>query len=262
MNHQFKIFATFLSLFCLTACQNDTPKTEQPSQPIVQTVPNTPSVKTPNFEGFWLNSLYLKEIQNTMSPSKAAQKAEIVAMSIKNDSIDKLEAGLVFNWHEGNGYKIKSLGGDKFQLTDPNDNNKKAFDLSFSDGSIKLNDTIAFTRMGSSADGENSLTDYLVGGTYLIKGTTNAVTFSKNKITGLKPYTVYNVLLDYATEQGILFDQIALSIKENERSEYYGFERKGKNLTIFKLNCKNPKEDPCMSYSKGKVVYELIGQGQ
>ena len=261
MNYRFRIIATFLSIFMLAACQNNTSKSEQSPQSVIQTEKATPSVKTPNFEGFWVNSLYLKELQATLSPSKATKKAEIVAISIKPDSLDKLEAGLVFNWHEGNSYKIKSLEGDKFQLTDPNADNKKAFDLSLVDGTLKLNDSIAFTRMGNSADGENSLTDYLVGGTYTLKGTTNTVTLSKNKITGLKPYTIYSVLLDYVTEQGTIFDQIALSIKENERSEYFGFEKKGKNLTIFKLNCKNPKQDPCMSYSKGKVVYELIGQG-
>ena len=266
MNYKLKAIATLLSIYMLSACQNNTHKTEQTTQTAVQTEQATPSVntthsvKTPNFEGFWVNSLYLKEFQATLSPSKAAKKAEIVAISIKPDSLDKLEAGLVFNWHEGNGYKIKSLGGDKFQLTDPNTDNKKAFDLALTDGALKLNDTLAFTRMGNSADGENSLTDYLVGGTYTLKGTTNTVTFSKNKITGLSPYTVYSVLLDYVTEQGTIFDQIALSIKENARSEYFGFEKKGKNLTIFKLNCKTPKQDPCMSYSKGKVVYELIGQ--
>lgn len=260
MHYKFKIIATVLSIYIFTACQNSTPKTEQPSEAVAKTEQAPPSVKTPNFEGFWVNSLYLKELQATLSPSKAANKAEIVAISIKPDSMDKMEAGLVFNWHEGNSYKIKSLGGNKFQLTDPNTDNKKAFDLTLIDGTLALNDTLAFTRMGNSADGESSLTDYLVGGTYTIKGTTNTVTFSKNKITGLKPYTVYNVLLDYITEQGTIFDQIALSIKENERSEYFGFEKKGKNLTIFKLNCKSPKQDPCMSYSKGKVVYELIGQ--
>ena len=251
MNYKFKVIATFLSIHIFAACQNSTPKTEQPSQSVIQTEQATPSVKAPNFEGFWVNSLYLKELETTMSPSKAAKKAEIVAISIKQDSMGKLEAGLVFNWHEGNSYKIKSLSGDKFQLIDPNNDNKKAFDLTLSSGSLKLNDTIAFTRMGNSADGENSLTDYIVGGTYTIKGTTNTVIFSKNTITGLKPYTVYSVLLDYITEQGTIFDQIAFSIKENERSEYFGFEKKGKNLTIFKLNCKNPKEDPCMSYNKG-----------
>ena len=251
MNYKFKVIATFLSIHIFAACQNSAPKTEQPSQSVIQTEQATPSVKAPNFEGFWVNSLYLKELETTMSPSKAAKKAEIVAISIKQDSMGKLEAGLVFNWHEGNSYKIKSLSGDKFQLIDPNNDNKKAFDLTLSSGSLKLNDTIAFTRMGNSADGENSLTDYIVGGTYTIKGTTNTVIFSKNTITGLKPYTVYSVLLDYITEQGTIFDQIAFSIKENERSEYFGFEKKGKNLTIFKLNCKNPKEDPCMSYNKG-----------
>ena len=213
MNYKLKIIATFLSIYWLSACQNNAPKSEQTTQSSVQSekatpsVNNTPSVKTPNFEGFWINSLYFKEIQTSLSPSKAAKKAEIVAMSIKQDSMGKLEAGLVFNWHEGNSYKIKSLGSDKFQLTDPNDNNKKAFDLSFADGTLKLNDSIAFTRMGNSADGENSLTDYLVGGTYILKGTTNTIIFTKNKITGLKPYTVYSVLLDYITEQGTLFDQ-------------------------------------------------------
>ncbi len=260
MNYKFKVIATFLSIHIFAACQNSTPKTEQATQSAVQTVPTTPSISVPNFEGFWVNSLYLKELQSTLSPSKAAKKAEIVAISIKQDSLEKLEAGLVFNWHEGNSYKIKTLEEGKFQLIDPNADNKKAFDLALSSNSLKLNDTIAFTRMGNSADGENSLTHYIVGGTYTIKGSTNTVTFSKNTITGLKPYTVYNVLLDYITEQGTIFDQIALSIKENERSEYFGFEKKGKNLTIFKLNCKNPKEDPCMSYNKGKVVYELIGQ--
>ncbi len=260
MNYKLKIIATFLSIFTIAACQNNTSKTEQTTQSTVQTEKATPSVKTPNFEGFWINSLYFKELQATLSPSKAAKKAEIVAISIKQDSTDKLEAGLVFNWHEGNSYKIKSVSGDKFQLIDPNADNKKAFDLSLSDGTLKLNDTLAFTRMGSSVDGENSLTDFLVGGTYTLKGTTNTVILGKNKITGLKPYTMYSVLLDYVTEQGTIFDQIALSIKENERSEYFGFEKKGKNLSIFKLNCKNPKEDPCMSYSRGKVVYELIGQ--
>ncbi len=261
MHYKFKVVATLLSIYLFTACQNSTPKTEQATPPTVQIQEPTPSVKTPNFEGFWINSLYLKELQTTLSPSKAAKKAEIVAISIKPDSLDKLEAGLVFNWHEGNGYKIKSLGENKFQLTDPNADNKKAFDLALADGTLKLNDTIAFSRMGNSEDGENSLTDYLVGGTYTLKGTQDKVTFSKSTITGLKPYTVYNVLLDYITEQGTIFDQIALSIKENERSEYFGFEKKGKNLTIFKLNCKTPKQDPCMSYSRGKVVYELIGQG-
>lgn len=252
-----KTFIICLICICLwTACDNNGSKTINTTQPEVQKIATS---DMPDFEGFWVNNRYLEELKKTMSPSKASTKAEIVAVSIKEDSVNQFSAGLVFNWHEGNSYKLQKADGQKYQLNDMLDSSK-AFDIVYQNGSVVLNDSMGFTRMGKSSDGENGLIEYIIGGTYKLKGTDEIVTFKEGKITGLKTYNFYSILLDYITEQGTVYDQIILSAKENEPNRYVGFQIKGSQLTIFELKCKNPKEDPCMNYNRGKVMYELIKQ--
>ncbi|MCB0520810.1 MAG: hypothetical protein H6577_21490 [Lewinellaceae bacterium] len=242
---------TFLVTLFLFSCNNEQhPKTAE-----------SPAEKKGGMGlvGYWANANWWQALKETKSPMKAAAFAEISFAHIYQDS-SQLVADVVYNWHEGMQYWLQP-NDSKFDLINPYDKVKTHEIVLQPDGSARL-DTFTFIQidMGKNEDPSKAAAARVLGGTYVVNGTSAQVVFNEEgTITGLDDYKTYNILTDYVTDE-IGSDQLMLD-RGNDQPDFYAFKIEGNQLTISFIE-QDESVKAAAVYKVGKPKMLLTKSGQ
>lgn len=205
------------------------------------------------FAGFWVNEIYVKNIERTKSP-KACQNLLESCLTIPARTLQP--TSIVSNFHEG-GAGIVVVKKDNQFLFYHNDGDTTISTLAYeiqiiSDKKIKIGKN-TFIKTN-----EKFLEDILFSGAY--KDTLGAtVQFLKDgHIKGLGSYSVYDPTYDYIGP-GMEVDQVDLG-QNPKNMDHFGFKFDKDTLFICKLNCLtlDSTDNSCMEVSMGDLKYKLV----
>lgn len=208
--------------------------------------------------GYWVNDAWWQLLQESQSPKKAAEKADIPAVTIYKDSTG-WRADVIYGWHEGLPLALKAKG-DKFELINDSYENQKMHELVLQpDESMHL-DSFVMVRLGATAEeGWSVVLGTILGGTYTAKGKSGEITFNADgSLSGLDDFQRYDLLPDYVVDE-VGADQM-MFYKNDDMPIFCVFELKGNNLKIFEVNEVNDPDNGTL-YSKGKLLYDLTKKG-
>ena len=224
-----------------------------------QSVASTPS-SNPKMDTFavlrgaWVNAKYLDALNKGVTLGKVQfdNTTEVTTLDIDSSNVQ-----MGFNFHEGMGCVLHKLDEKFFSLYDTEGSGEKREDIEIiNDHTIKVGKA-TLTKVGMGKRSEVILANTLVGGQYRLDQTT--VQFKDDgTVTGLEPYTHYNILFDYNGEINPP-NQIGL-ISKNDKTDYFAFEKQKTNLTLFDMRCVKKDGDICLKQVKGKVHWAFVGQ--
>lgn len=246
----FYAFLLISSLLLFTQCGNKANNTQEAGAEQAQ----NPEA----LAGCWINDAWWQLLQESQSPKKAAEKADIPVVTIYKDSTG-WRADVVYGWHEGLPLALKA-NGDKFELINDSYENQKMHELALQpDGSLHL-DSFVMVRLGDNTEEAWSVVlNTMLGGTYTAKGKTGEVKFSADgSVRGLDDFTRYDMLPDYVVDE-VGADQM-MFYKNDNMPIFCVFELKGSSLKIFEV--KEDKDEYGIStFSKGPLLYDLTKKG-
>ncbi len=204
--------------------------------------------------GAWVNAKYLEAMNKgiTLGKMQFDNTSEVTTLDIDSSSVQ-----MGFNFHEGMSCVLHKLDDKFYSLYDTEGSNEKRDDIEvIDDRTIKVGKA-TLKKVGVGKKSEVILANTLVGGHYMLNQTT--VQFNDDgSITGLEPYTHYNILFDYNGETNPP-NQIEL-ISNNEKTDYFAFEKQKTGLTLFDMICVKKDGEVCLKQVKGKVHWAFVGQ--
>ena len=204
--------------------------------------------------GAWVNAKYLDALNKgvTLGKIQFANTEEVTTLDIDSSNVQ-----MGFNFHEGMGCVLHKLDDKFYSLYDTEGSNEKREDIEVVDvHTIKVGKA-TLKKVGVGKKSEVILANTLVGGQYTLNQT--AVQFKDDgTITGLEPYTHYNIFFDYNGEINPP-NQIEL-ISNNEKTDSFAFEKQKKGLTLFDMICVKKDGDVCLKQVKGKVHWAFVGK--
>ena len=244
------LFCALLVMF-LIGCKNQ--NTDNKSA--TSTPSTNPTLDTfATLRGAWVNAKYLDALNKgvTLGKLQFDNTTEVTTLDIDSSNVQ-----MGFNFHEGMGCELHKLDEKFFSLYDTEGSGEKREDIEIiNDHTIKVGKA-TLTKVGMGKKSEVILANTLVGGQYKLDQTT--VQFKDDgTVTGLEPYTHYNILFDYNGEINPP-NQIGL-ISKNDKTDYFAFEKQKTNLTLFDLRCVKKDGDICLKQVKGKVHWAFVGQ--
>jgi hypothetical protein len=203
------------------------------------------------FSGFWVNEVYVKNINKSKSPSKSQNLSES-CITIRGRTLQS--TSMVSGFHEGAAEMTVLKNGNRFQFYYKYDDTIKelAYDVQIISGDkIKIGNNI-FVKTN-----EKFLEDILFSGVYL-DSLGNKIQFLKDgRIIGLNDFRMYDPIYDYVGP-GMDVDQIDLGQNLNKMT-HYGFKFNQDTLLIYNLNCLviDSTDNSCMQVDFGDIKYKL-----
>ncbi len=184
------------------------------------------------FSGNWVNGKYLRVLRQSKSPRLAQGAAELSVVVIPAAAGQR--ASLIWGFHEGSEYVLKTEAGGKAGLHDA-EGGQRAYVLEYAPAgdSLKVGDDW-FVRLAGGASPEQAANPYLFAGRYGLGD--REVTFTPDgKVTGLDSIRYYQPFLDYI-DAGMQVDQVRLG-RHPDTLQPYGFAIGGNTLTLYRLTC-------------------------
>ncbi len=207
-----------------------------------------------SLRGAWINVKYLDAMNKgaTLGKVQFDNTTEVTTLDIDSSSVQ-----MGFNFHEGMGCVLRKLDDKFYSLYDTEGSNEKRDDIEVIDEHTIKVGKATLKKVGTGKKSEVILANTLVGGQYTLGQT--AVHFNDDgTITGLEPYTHYNIFFDYNGEINPP-NQIEL-ISTNEKTDAFAFEKQKTNLSLFDMICVKKDGDICMKRVKGKVRWAFVGK--
>lgn len=273
----------FLTIFILTSCSNDKTSTVDNSSNQIDSLKQK---FIPILNGIWVLTDYIKAIEKTKSPLKAADKLQgvvtmIIDAEIKSDSID---VGASWNNHEGYNFSTYFVQGQKQNSLKTNipDYNEKTnfYELGFetiSDKTFlvlyhysktnKLIDKKAFTKVAEKQQDNDAawglqyiVNQKLFSGNYLLIDSTNSSTKinlkSDGSLTGYSDFKTYYVFTDFMGGPETILDGIAFNINE-KNSKWFAFKIHGDTTFLYSTI---GEEEAGELLQLDKIKYKLVRQ--
>ena len=203
------------------------------------------------FSGFWVNEVYVKNIERTKSP-KECQNLPESCIKIPDRTLQV--TSMISGFHEGAAEMTVLKNNDKFQLYYKYDDTIRdlAYDVQIiSKEKIKIGKT-TFTKTN-----EKFLEDKLFSGEYLDSLGTKIQFLKDGHIIGLGNFAVYDAIYDYVGP-GMEVDQIDLG-QNPKNMTHFGFKFIQDTLLIYKLNCLalDSADNTCLEVNLGDIKYKL-----
>jgi hypothetical protein len=203
------------------------------------------------FSGFWVNEVYLKNIERTKSPKECQNISE---SCIKIPARTLQVTSMVSGFHEGAGDMIVLKNKNEFQFYYKYDDTIRnlAYDIQIiSNEKIKIG-TNTFIKTN-----EKFLEDKLFSGEYLDSLGSKVQFLKDGHIIGLGSFTTYDPIYDYIGP-GMEVDEIDLGQNPKNMTPF-GFKFIQDTLLIYKLNCLaiDSTDNTCLEANLGDIKYKL-----
>ncbi len=272
-----------LTFFILTSCSNDKISTADNSANRIDSLKQN---FIPIFNGVWVLTDYIKAIEQTKSPLKAADKLQgvvtmIIDAGIKSDSI---EVGASWNNHEGYNFTTYFIAGQNLNSLKTNipdyDERTNYYDLGYEtinnetflflyhyNKSNKLIDKKRFTKVADEQRDNDAawglqyiVNEKLFSGNYLLIDSTNSSSKinlkSDGSLTGYSDFKTFYVFTDFTGGPETILDGIAFNIQTNNSK---GFAFTISNDTTYLYSTTGDEEAGELSQFD-RIQYKLVRQ--
>lgn len=273
----------FLTSFIFTSCSNDKNSNVDKGSNQIDSLKQK---FIPILNGVWVLTDYIKEIEQTKSPSKSSDKLQdVVTMIIEADiKSDSIHVGASWNNHEGYNFSTYYLQGQKQNSLKTNipdyDEKTNYYELGFETVSNKtvlviyhynkankLIDKKAFTKVADKQQDNDAawglqyiVNEILFSGNYLLIDSTNSttkVTFkSDGSLIGHAQFKTYYVFTDFTGDSETTLDQIVFNVNENN-SKWFAFHIFGDSTFIYSTI---GDEESGELLQIDKIKYKLVRQ--
>lgn len=273
----------FLTLFILTSCSSDKTLTADNGANQIDSLKQT---FIPIFNGVWVLADYIKAIEQTKSPLKAADKLQgvvtiIIDAGIKSDSI---VVGASWNNHEGYNFTAYFIAGQNlnslktnipdydektnyYELGYETINNETFLVLYHYNKAHKLIDKKGFTKVADKQQDNDAawglqyiVNEKLFSGNYLLIDSTNSSTKinlkSDGSLNGYSDFKTYYIFTDFMGGPETILDGMAFNLNE-KNSKWFAF--KIENDTTF-LYSTTGDEEAGELLQLDKIKYKLVRQ--
>ncbi len=270
-----------LTFFILTSCSNDKTSTADNGANRIDSLKQN---FIPIFNGVWVLTDYIKAIEQTKSPLKAADKLQgvvtmIIDAGIKSDSI---EVGASWNNHEGYNFTTYFIAGQNLNSLRTNipdyDERTNYYDLGYEtinnetflflyhyNKSNKLIDKKRFTKVADEQRDNDAawglqyiVNEKLFSGNYLLIDSTNSSSKinlkSDGSLTGYSDFKTFYVFTDFTGGPETILDGIAFNIQTNNSK---GFAFKISNDTTYLYSTTGDEEAGELSQFD-RIQYKLV----
>jgi len=204
------------------------------------------------FPGFWVNEIYLKNIERTKSPRECQNVSE---SCIRIPARTLQATSMVSNFHEGAAEMIVLKNRNKYQFYYRYGDTIRnlAYDIQ-----IISNEKIKIGKNTFIKTNEKFLEDKLFSGEYLDSAGAKVQFLKDGHITGLGAFTTYAPVYDYLGP-GMEVDLVDLG-ESPEKMTDFGFKFNKDTLLVYKLNCLIPDstDNTCLKVDFGDLKYRLI----
>jgi hypothetical protein len=146
------------------------------------------------FSGSWANKRYVRALRQSKSPRLAQGAAELSVVVIPGAAGG--QASLVWGFHEGSNYLLKTEAAGKASLLDA-EGGSRAYDLEYAPAgdSLKVGNDW-FVRLADGSGPDRVADQYLFAGRYRL-GSRDVAFTPDGKVTGLDSIRCYQPFLDY-----------------------------------------------------------------
>jgi len=236
----------FLTSIFLFACNSTNRKQEESFAKNFKTV----DTLIP-FSGFWLNEVYVKNIERTKSPRESQSLPES-CITIPDRTLQA--TSMISGFHEGAAEMVILKNNNRFQLYYRYDDTIRnlAYDIQ-----ILSKQKIKIGKSTFIKTNQKFLEDILFSGEY-VDSLGSRIQFLKDgHITGLKPFTAYDPVYDYLGP-GMEVDEVDLG-QSPKSMTHFGFRFNQDTLLIYKLNCLvlDSTDNTCLEVKLGDLKYKL-----
>ena len=250
------LFFVFILIVLSIGCKNqNADNTSNASAPISPALKNKALADSfAILRGAWVNAKYLDGMNKGTALSKIQfqNTEEVTTLDIDSSNVQ-----MGFNFHEGTGSTLHKLDEKHFTLVSNEGSGEMKEKIEIVDDQTIKVGKATLKKVGVDKTSGVILGYQLVGGQYQFNQT--PVQFNEDgTITGLDPYTHYNILYDYNGEIDPP-NQVEL-ISTSEKSDYFAFEKQKNGLTLFDLKCVQKDGDVCMKQVKSKVHWAFVAK--
>lgn len=273
----------FLTIFILTGCSNDKTSIVDNSSNQIDSLKQR---FIPILNGVWVLTDYIRAIEQTKSPLKAADKLHgVVTMIIEADiKSDSIYVGASWNNHEGYNFSTFFVKGQKHNSLKTNipdyDEKTNYYELGFEtisnktflvlyhySKSNKLIDKKEFTKVADKQHDNDAawglqyiVNEKLFSGSYLLIDSTKSSTTinlkSDGSLTGYSDFKTYYVITDFMGGPETILDGIAFNLNE-ENSKWFAF-RIESDTTFFYSTIGDEEAGELLQLDK--IKYKLVRQ--
>ena len=273
----------FLTLFILTSCSNDRTSNADKGANQIDSLKQT---FIPIFNGVWVLTDYIKAIEQTKSPLKAADKLKgvvtmIIDAGIKSDSV---EVGSSWNNHEGYNFTTYFIAGQNlnslktnipdydektnyYELGYETINNETFLVLYHYNKANKLIDKKLFTKVAEKQQDNDAawglqsiVNEKLFSGKYLLIDSTNSSTEinlkSDGSLTGYSDFKTYYVFTDFMGGPETILDGMAFNLNE-KNSKWFAFKISSDTTYLYSTT---GDEEAGELLQLDKIQYRLVRQ--